>query len=304
MEDAVDFIQSRPLIGYQMDGSHLNNVLLNLARQQQQLLHAQSQVTNRVAAMADDIREIRDHQKQLEALLGEIGGAEQLHHLRSRIAELEKAMDLVVRDVEETRGVTKTLGQEMTHAGRLSEEATRSVASLRDAVNALGSDMESLARQAGADRSSFGKTLSDIQGDRQVLEQRMRDSLREVQQRVERIEREGGAERLRQLLEELSDRTDENFRSIEESARAVDAELSRQNTAQAALRSDLNALDERARSAMLSLTNDTDSRYQMLLDAFRQYEQGWSDLEEHMVRAGQVLANRQSRSASVGIARR
>lgn len=296
MEDAVEFIQSRPLIGYQMDGSHLNNVLVSLARQQQQLMDAQGQLNERLGDIAADVREIRDHQKQLENVIGELGGPEQLHHVRSRIGEIERALEAAARDVQDVRGLASAAGQDADQAGQLADEANRAAAALRETISKLGSDVDAVARQVELDRKSISKALSDLDKDRSELEQQMRGALRDVQQRAERMERETGVERLRRTLEELSDRTDENFRSVEESARAVDAELSRQNANHTTLRSELAALDERARTGLAALSSDTDNKYHMLLDAFRQYEAGWSDLEEHMVRAGQMLANRRQRS--------
>lgn len=292
----MEFIQSRPLIGYQMDGSHLNNVLVSLARQQQRLMDAQSQLNDRLGDITEDVREIRDHQKQLESVIGELGGPEQLHQVRSRMGEIERALDGAAREIQDVKGVASAAGQDADQAGRLADEANRATAALREALGKLGGDVDGVARQVELDRKSISKALGDLDKDRSALEQQMRDALRDVQQRAERIERETGVERLRHMLEELSDRTDENFRSVEESARAVDAELSRQNASHAALRGEVVALDERARTGLATLSADTDSKYHMLLDAFRQYEAGWSDLEEHMVRAGQLLANRKQRS--------
>ncbi|CAJ1007574.1 hypothetical protein Q4I28_002887 [Leishmania naiffi] len=293
MEDVIDFIQSRPLIGYQMDGAHLNNVLVSLARQQQQLMDTQNRLNNRLGDIVDDVREIRDHQKQLESVIGELGGPAQLHHVRSRIADVERAVDGLARDMQDTKDVANAAGRDANQAGRLADDASRAASSLRDSVNTLGGDMEKVAHQLESHRKSIGKALGDLEKDRQHLEQQVREAIREVQQR---IERESGVERLRQMLDELSDRTDENFRSVEESARAVDAELSRQDTNQATLRAEISALDERARTALAALSSDADNKYHKLLDAFRQYEAGWTDLEEHMVRAGQLLASRKQLS--------
>ncbi|CAC9482861.1 hypothetical protein conserved [Leishmania donovani] len=296
MEDAIDFIQSRPLIGYQMDGSHLNNVLVSLARQQQQLMDTQNRLNDRLADIADDVREIREHQKQLESVIGELGGPEQLHQVRSRIADVERAVDGLVSNVQDAKVVANAAGRDADQAGRLADDANRAALSLRDAVGALGGDMDRVAHQLEAHRTSISKALGDLDKDRHDLEHQMHEAMQEVLQRAERMERESGVERLRQMLDELSDRTDENFRSVEESARAVDAELSRQGANQAALRTEISALDERARTALAALSSDIDNKHHMLLDAFRQYEAGWTDLEEHMVRAGQMLASRKQRS--------
>ncbi|CAG9572759.1 conserved hypothetical protein [Leishmania major strain Friedlin] len=296
MEDAIDFIQSRPLIGYQMDGSHLNNVLVSLARQQQQLMDTQNRLNDRLADIVDDVREIREHQKQLEYVIGELGGAEQLHQVRSRIANVERAVDGLASDVQDAKGVANAAGRDADQAGRLADDANRVALSLRDTVGTLGGDMDRVAHQLEAHHKSISKALGDLDKDRHDLEHQMHEAMREVLQRAERMERESGVAHLRQMLDELSDRTDENFRSVEESARAVDAELSRQGANQAALRTEISALDERARAALAALSSDIDNKHHMLLDAFRQYEAGWTDLEEHMVRAGQMLASRKQRS--------
>ncbi|KAG5480558.1 hypothetical protein LSCM1_06262 [Leishmania martiniquensis] len=304
MEDTINFIQSRPLIGYQMDGSHLNNVLVSLARQQQQLMDAQHRLNDRLGGIVDDVREIRDHQKQLESVIGELGGPEQLQHVRSRLADVERAVDGLARDVQDTKGIADAAGQDADQAGRLADDASRAASSLREAVSTLGGDMDQVSHQLEAHRKSIGKALVDLEKNRHDLEQQMHDALREAQQRAERIERDSGVGRLRQMLDELSDRTDENFRSVEESARAVDAELSRQNANLTTLSSDIAALDERARTALAALSSDTDTKYHMLLEAFRHYEAGWTDLEEHMVRAGQLLASRKQRSPGSSSIRR
>ncbi|GET87959.1 hypothetical protein, conserved [Leishmania tarentolae] len=301
MEDAIDFIQSRPLIGYQMDGSHLNNVLVSLTRQQQQLMDTQNRLHDRLADIVEDVREIREHQKQLESVIGELGGPEQLRQVRSRIADVERALDGLAREVQDTNGIAKAAGRDADQAGRLADDANRAAVGLRDAVNTLGGDMEKVAHQLEVYRSNINQSLGDLEKDRHILEQQVREAMREA---LQRAERESGMERLRQMLDELSDRTDENFRSVEESARAVDAELSRQGANQAALRTEISALDERARTALAALSSDIDKKHHVLLDAFRQYEAGWTDLEEHMVRAGQVLASRKQRSpGSTGIRR-
>ncbi|KAG5507044.1 hypothetical protein JKF63_05790 [Porcisia hertigi] len=296
MDDAVEFIQSRPLIGYQLDGSHLNNVLVSLARQQQQLMDTQNQLNERIGDIVEDVREIRDHQKQLESILGELDGPTQLHNVRSRIADVERAVDELARNVQDTRGIANAAGQDADQAGRLASDVSHATSNLRDAISTLGEDMNKITHQVEVDRKAISKALSDLESDRHDLERQMREGLREMQQRAERVDNESGVGRLRQMLDELSDRTDENFRSVEESARAVDAELSRQGANQTTLRAEIATLDERVRTALAELSTDTDNKYKLLIDAFRQYEAGWTDLEEHMVRAGQLLASRKQRS--------
>lgn len=66
---------------------------------------------------------------------------------------------------------------------------------------------------------------------REVDEGKLNEVIRRVQERADQLSlRARSVDELRGLLDELSDRTDDNFRSVEESARAVDAQLTRQTT--------------------------------------------------------------------------
>lgn len=308
MDDALDFLQSRPLIGFQMDGSHLNTVLQNIIRQQQQLVQGQRQVMQRVDELEENVSDLRSRHQEVERVLEQVSGAVDpsfYNDVRVRLQDLEGAMDHVVRDVDEARKTASAAGQDADQAGRLADQANRGLVPLQESVQSVAQDVEGLARQSAQERRDIGRALDDLTNARNEQDRHFADALRSLQQRADQLARESGVERLRQMLEELSDRTDENFRNVEESARAVDAELNRQGGELGNILNELGAADERQRSRFTAFATDMDDKYQALLNAFREYERSATELEEHVAMAGQALARRRrnspGRSAGSGL---
>lgn len=271
-------MKSRPLIGFQMDGSHLSAVLESIIRQQQQLVQSQRQTSERFSVMESDIIEIREHQQTLERLVEEIGGTDT--GVISRVKEIEMAITKMGRELEDHRRVATAAADDADAAGRLADQAHRQLAPLQDSLKKLAQDLDFSSKQTGDDLEEITRALSELGKTRMEDERRLNEALREVHQRAERLARENGVEQVRRMVEELSNRTDENFRSVEESSRAVDAELSRQN------------------KLLQTLAVETDEKHQLLIDALREYERSSNELEEHLILAGQTLARRQATKRS------
>lgn len=278
MEDTLKLMKSRPLIGFQMDGSHLSAVLESIIRQQQQLVQSQRQTSERFSVMESDIIEIREHQQTLERLVEEIGGTDT--GVISRVKEIEMAITKMGRELEDHRRVATAAADDADAAGRLADQAHRQLAPLQDSLKKLAQDLDFSSKQTGDDLEEITRALSELGKTRMEDERRLNEALREVHQRAERLARENGVEQVRRMVEELSNRTDENFRSVEESSRAVDAELSRQN------------------KLLQTLAVETDEKHQLLIDALREYERSSNELEEHLILAGQTLARRQATKRS------
>lgn len=278
MEDALKFMKSRPLIGFQMDGSHLSSVLDTIIRQQHQMLQSQRQTTERLNMMEDDIREVREHQQALERLVADMGGADT--GIMARVKELETVTNKIHREVDENRRLVTAAASDADAAGRLADQANRQIAPVHDAVRKLGQEMDFTTKQTSDDLQEITRALNELGKTRMEDEKRLNDALREVHQRAERLARENGVEQVRRMVEELSDRTDENFKSVEESAKAVDEELARQQ------------------HLIQTLSAETDEKHQLLIDALQEYERSSNELEEHLVLAGQALARRQATKRS------
>lgn len=274
MEEGIEFMQSRPLIGFQMDGSHLSNVLQSMMRQQHQILQVQRQQSERLTRMEEDVEEVRAHQQELERLVGDIGGTDS--GILARVKETEVSMHKLHKELEETRRVAVAAAEDADAAGRLADQVHRQVPPIQDAVRKLGDEVNFAAKQTSQDLEDVTRALNELGKTRLEDEKRLNEALREVHQRAERLARENGVEQVRRMVEELSDRTDENFKSVEESARAVDEELTRQH------------------QLLKTLSAETDEKHQLLIDALREYEKSSNELEEHLVLAGQALARRQA----------
>ena len=224
----------------------------------------------------------------VECVLTEFGGAERLTHLYGRVEAIESDVGRAVRGFEESKKAVAVAGQDAS-------QALRSIPHIQESLNHVVANIDSLERQHAQEARDLQRAIRELQRCHIEHERHMSEALHEVQARTERLGKMHDIEHLREMLEELSDRTDGNFKSVEESARAVGAKLSRHATELSAVRSDVASIEERAQNRVLGLSNDMEQRYQMLLEAFREYERNSHDLEEHLVMAGQVLARRKGR---------
>lgn len=295
MDDGIAFLQSRPLIGFQIDGAHLNSVLQGILKEQQHLVQEHGHMMQRMASMESELQELHTRQRDTERTVGTYHDkASTLAEVQTRLAEVEHAMDDVVRDIASNHQAITAASHDAEQAGQLADQVHRALPSLQESVRRLTAEVESVSKQSVQERRDVARALDEL--DRQRAEQasRFQTVLQEMQERTEALVRDRGSDRaLRQMLEELSDRTDENFKSVEESARAVDAELSRQATEMSVIRADVSALDDATRARLTTLVSDNDAKYQILLDSFHEYERTASEMEEHLVMAGQMLARRQ-----------
>lgn len=271
-------MKSRPLFGLHMDSSHLLSVLDSILRQQQQLIQAQRQAAERFHAIEEDIREVRDHQQALERIVEEMGGADS--GILSRVKDVEMALTKVHRDVEETRRVASSASEKADGAGRVAEQANRQLVPVQDSIRKLGSEIDFSSKQTSEDLQEITRALNELGRTRVEDEKRLNEALREVHQRAERLARENGVDQVRRMIEELSDKTDDNFKSVEEASKVVDEELARHQ------------------HLIQTLSAETDEKHQLIIDALREYERSSTELEEHLVLAGQTLARRQASKRS------
>lgn len=271
-------MKSRPLIGFQMDGSHLSSVLESILRQQQHIIQGQRQTSERLQTMEEDIREVREHQQALEKIVEEMGGADA--GIVSRVKEVETVLTRVHRDIEETRRASSAATEKADGAGRVADQANRQLLPIQDSIRKIGQELDFSSKQTTEDLQDITRALNDLGKTRIEDEKRLNEALREVHQRAERLARENGVDDVRRMVEELSERTDDNFKSVEESSKAVDEELARQQ------------------HLIQTLSTETDEKHQLIIDALREYERSSNELEEHLVLAGQTLSRRQASKRS------
>ncbi|CUF75259.1 Hypothetical protein, putative [Bodo saltans] len=65
------------------------------------------------------------------------------------------------------------------------------------------------------------------------------------------------------------------------------------------VRTELNTLDNNTRQKVTRVTDDMDTKFNMLLESLHQFERNSTELEDHLAAAGRVLAS--SRQAGHGV---
>ncbi|KEG06021.1 hypothetical protein DQ04_16471010 [Trypanosoma grayi] len=298
MEDAMDFMESRPLVGFQMDGSHLHDVLQNIIEEQQQQSKYQQLNAQRLTDIEDELHKIGARQKEFERALGNIG-PDTLRKMRQKLDDVTEGLDNLVLDVKNTR----QLGEEAAHvaddANSGVQNMRRELAPLRERQDQLQQEIDDVIAESAEQNRHLGDALKEIEHDHMQQTGHMQELIRELQNREGREE----WKKLHGLIDELGERTDKNFRSVEDSARAVDAELARHRSELDCLQGDMGALDAKTRKGMASIAKDLDAKCEMILDMLRDHRRSSKEIEDHMVAAGQALAQweeKQRNGASTG----
>uniref|UniRef100_A0A146LLL4 Uncharacterized protein n=1 Tax=Lygus hesperus TaxID=30085 RepID=A0A146LLL4_LYGHE len=172
----------------------------------------------------------------------------EVRQLREQVEEMETALDSVVKDMESYRKQIANAATDADQAGQLADSAMRGVSSCQDVLRRLGVEVDGVVRQGNLDKKDLARAVDEVHRLREVDESRLSDLIRRVEERADAFSmRTRDVDELRALLDELSDRTDDNFKSVEESARAVDVELTRQSSELGALRTDVAGLHENIR---------------------------------------------------------
>ncbi|KAH9589132.1 hypothetical protein LSM04_002674 [Trypanosoma melophagium] len=260
MNEHIDFLESRPLVGFQMDGSHLYSVLRKIIQELQQQAQNQDQLHQRLAGVEDDLRDVGARQKSLERALANMD-PEALRRVQQQVDDLDRALD---------------------HVGRGVQDLGRELGALQQQQDQMQGDVEGLA-------NDVGRKQKELERDQAQLADQTRELMRDLDQN------DGGKwKKLRDMLDDLSERTDKNFRSVEESARAVDAELAQHRSDIDAVQGDVVSLDDRMRQGLSGIAKDVDTKCQMILDMLRDHEKSSMEIEEHMAAAGEALVRRQA----------
>ncbi|ORC92459.1 uncharacterized protein TM35_000032120 [Trypanosoma theileri] len=286
--DIMEFLESRPLVGFQMDGSHLHNVLRNIIQEMQRQAQSQDQLHQRLADIEDDLRDVGMRQKGLERALASVD-PDALRRLQQQLDELDRALDHVARDAKEARLLGDEAAAAAAAAGRGVEDVGRELAAAQQQQDQLQQDMDDLAREVERKQKDLGTAVKELEQEQAQLAEQTQELMRDV-------DRNDGEKwkKLRDMLDELCERTDRNFRSVEESARAVDAELAHHRSDIDTVQGDVGSLDDKMRQGLSGIAKDVDAKYQMILDLLRNHEKSSLEIEQHLVAAGEALARRQN----------
>ncbi|RNF06814.1 hypothetical protein TraAM80_03647 [Trypanosoma rangeli] len=282
MDDAIELLESRPLVGFQMDGSHLHSILKKVIQEQQQQAQFQRQMGLRLSDLEEELRSMNMRQKELEKALGS-ANPDTLRKMRQELEYLDEGLGNLARDVKETRSLGEKATRAAEDAGRGVQSMGRELGAMRGRQDQFQQNLDELAQE----NRQLGDAVNAVERE---LSQQAQNLIHDLEQ----INSRENVQKLRDMLDELCERTDKNFRSVEESARAVDAELIRHRSDINGLQADVGSLDDQVRQHFSNITKDVDARCQMILDTLREQERSSLEIEEHMVAAGQALARRKA----------
>lgn len=310
--DLQQFLDSRSLLGFQLDASHLHDVLQSMLRNQQQ---HQQRVGRRLQAIESAVQDLDRRVGTVEqnALLGSDGDT-----LKQQLALIRQGLDDVhQRIVPELRGAVSDTSNRCIEVERgLVDVADRRMRPLEQAHASLdrgladcGGRVSKLEREAGKNDRALGDIVNrvpalehEIARARDGIDGLSRDIDRESHARKEAIDSvlgtAGGGAGWREALEEMNDRVNDNFHAVEQASRAVDVELTKLRTDVANLRVELNTLDNNTRYKLGKVSDDVDEKFRMLLETLRAFESNSAQMEETLAAAGRALAHQRHRAAT------
>jgi chromosome segregation ATPase len=312
-----EYLKSTPLLSYQLDVTHLHNVLQGIIAGQQQQQQQQQLIARKVNALESAVANIDTRLQNVESAIGGFGGADELRALRQHLIDVARAVDTlnesvipnIQRQQEETSRFFSSNNNQLQQMINIVPALERAAGELRRDldlnqrnISQIVEHVTALEAQAQTERAE----ADNRERSRGITIQQNNDVVRELAARLERTEREI-ASRLNpaaMALEDLARRTHENFREVENSAKAVDVELAKLHSDLANLRAELNSVDNDGRHRLGKVTEDVDSKFNVVLNLMQNFERNNQIMEQHITAAGQVLATRdprQSRSGSLAM---
>lgn len=292
VDDLMNFMESRPLVGFQMDGTHLHSVLERIICEQQQQAQVQGETSRRIADMESDLRELHVRQKNLEKVLGDVG-PDTFRTLHQRIDAVQRDLDDVARGAKEAGQLGASAAEAAANVSRGLQNVERDVFALQDRQERLHQGLSDVAEEIDRQSRQMGEAVRTMERE-QALQAEQTERMREIINQLDQEAFRESLQNLRETINEFCDRTEKNFRSIEESAQAVDLELNSHRADLTALQKEFAALQEKMRQNISSIAKDVDQKCQMIIDTLREHEKSSLEMEEHMVAAGQALARRQA----------
>ena len=287
----TNFLESKPLMGYEINTTHLTNVLQTILRNQQQFQAQMGAVSRRMGTVE---QLSSDFDRRLQLIEQQLFGGEDSRQLKVTVNELSTTVaSLIRRTIPELRRDSEDLK-------RFATTADRDILALTSAIRPVEVQVKTLEQSCALSLKDHEQHLNELRRQLQVAQQQQdaRDRsaaevLRDVQGKTDRLEREVGG-RWRESLEELNERMNENFRLIEEGARAVDVELAKLaalRTDVSNLRTELNTVDNQARYKVSKVAEDVDAKFKELLEFLQSVERNSTMFEEHLAAAGRALVN-------------
>jgi chromosome segregation ATPase len=262
------------------------------------------QLSRRLQAVESAVQDCLNRVASVTTVLQHL---DEIQPLRNQVAECAAAIDSVTRQsvpelrrqIDETRRSSAVFDKNIQLVSQALQGLQQDQAGFKQGVDDLSRDLAALGRQTQVQLQAIHDDHVEKDRDRVVLHQRSQETLRELQLRSERIEKDFGG-RFRDALEELNTRTNENFRQVEVSARSVDAELQKIRTDIGNIRAEFNSMDNNVRNRFGKVTEDVDAKFEMVLSLLNNVEKNSSVLEDALASAGRALATRREMQSAFG----
>ncbi|KAG8346426.1 hypothetical protein ERJ75_000957700 [Trypanosoma vivax] len=236
MDDALNLLEGGPLVDVQTDGGKLRGVLQTIIKDQQQLAQRQEKLGQHLASLEKEMQLLYTRQRSVEKTIESVEGnsKQQLHMhvddmnqrheaLRNDLKRAFQMSEEAARMAGDLKRVAQLLERELVPQQQLHD---RAIASLASEVTQRHQELFSTVDKIRLDLMNGGRQMQSTSGISAA-------SIGEA---------DWG--KLCLMLDDLSGRTDRNFRSVEESALAVDAELARHRSDISSIRTELHTLKD------------------------------------------------------------
>lgn len=303
MNDNEQFLSSRPILGYQLDATHLQNVLQRLAKQNDALQTEQQANRERNRGVEDAINDLASRVSRLENALQNVGNPEELRDMKEQLIDVSRAVDEI--NTKNLPQMQRQVDDAQRNVDRAAQKAVQmAVAPIEAKANEV---LEVATREIDKVVNDQRQVTRELQRDRQKMDEQFRDrglgqqqklveDVRALTERVDHVERDV-CNPLRDAVEEMQQTTNNNFQQIEQATRIFDSEIAKLKAEMANLRSDLNGFENNVTNNVARLREDLDTKFNMLVDMMKSFERNNQLFETAIAEAGKRMTDARAQAA-------
>ncbi|EAN78903.1 hypothetical protein, conserved [Trypanosoma brucei brucei TREU927] len=218
MKNALEQLDRHPLVNFQMDVSPLYSALKNIMQEQIQQAQLQEKISQRLTNLEAEVRSVGVRQKEFEDSLDALTPDAKLQ-TQQTLKELSTNIKNLTSDMKKVR-------YDVGEAMRTAVDAKRGIHDLESELLSIRQqqrDFSDLHQEVMREHLKFTAAVKDIRWKIEEQEKLIQEFSQVKPQNTSEVDES----KLHGMLSALCERTDQNFRSVEESSFAVDAELTR-----------------------------------------------------------------------------
>ena len=306
--DVTELLHSRPILAYQLDATHLQNVLIRLSKGQDELAANALAERERARAVERAVQDLNDRLTRVEGALHSLGNADEVRLLKDQLVDVCSVVDRISqrdlpdmqRRVGDAAAAVDRAARQAVHEAMqpLEQRANAVLAEAKHEMGVAAQEQRSVAAQL---QRELRKAADEAGASRGIAQQReVIEALREINTRVDHVER-NVANPLRDALAEMQDNANINFKQIEMTTKLFDNEIAKLKAEMANLRGDLNMFENGVTNNVAKIREDLDTKFQMLIQMMQSFERNNQLFEQAVSEAGAKLgaARQQAVAASM-----